>query len=57
MMARTSSPQPQELPPLPSVGGTYVLTDGEWLAVQQTAQPGDAPLPEPAPMTTAQPED
>ena len=57
MMARTNSPQPQELPPLPSVGGTYVLTDGEWLAVQQTAQPGDAPLPEPAPMTTAQPED
>lgn len=57
MMARTSSPQPQELPPLPTAGGSYILTDGQWQLTQQTAQPGEAPLPEPAPMTTAQHED
>lgn len=56
-MARTSSTQPQPLPPLPSAGGSYILADGEWQLTQQTAQPGEAPLPEPAPIPTAQPED
>ena len=47
--------EPEAIPPLPAEGGSYVLTGGEWLAVQQTAPAGAEPAPaadDPAPAAT-----
>jgi len=54
-MPRSSPPI---IPPLPSTGGTYVLTGNEWKAEQQTVMPGEVVATEPAPLPDPpQPED
>ena len=47
-------PAAPEPPPLPSEGGSYVLSGGQWVATQQTA-PAAAEPAEPTPAPT--PED
>ena len=51
-MARCQlKPPADELPPLPTEGGSYVLSGGQWLATQQTVEPQAVVETPPAPIS------